>query len=69
MSLMLTWNMQGGQGSYDSKWQALAGRIQRPAQYDLPERPAIVFLQECSDVPGAETPQGWGQPPANITAL
>ncbi len=70
MPLMLTWNMQGGQGNYGSKWADLAGRITNPGNYELNQAPRIIFLQECSDVPGMITPAGWaGIPgaPANVT--
>jgi hypothetical protein len=70
MALMLTWNMQGGQGSNESKWANLTGRITNPGLYNLAESPTIIFLQECSDVPSMVTPGGWaGLPgaPANVT--
>ncbi|MFW2441146.1 MAG: hypothetical protein ACN4GR_17445 [Arenicellales bacterium] len=70
MPLMLTWNMQGGQGNQESKWQTLNGVIGNPHDHNLDETPSIIFLQECSDVPNAVTPGGWVPipgAPANVT--
>lgn len=65
MSLLLTWNMQGGRGNMESKWTALGISIGSPSEYALPESPSIIFLQECSDVPVAVTPPGWGNVPGD----
>ncbi len=67
---MLTWNMQGGMGTYGSKWQDLSNRITNPAFYGFPAAPSIIFLQECSTVPNMITPPGWAPIPAappNVT--
>lgn len=70
MPIMMTWNMQGGQGNYGSKWTSLSGTIGNPISHDLQEAPSIIFLQECSDVPGLIHPAGWAAipgAPANLT--
>ncbi len=67
---MLTWNMQGGMGTYGSKWQELSNRINNPGFYGFPAAPSIIFLQECSTVPNMITPPGWGPipgAPPNVT--
>ncbi len=69
MAIMITWNMQGGQGNMESKWTAISGRITNPAEYGLPQAPSIIFLQECSDVPNAVTPPGWGPIPGAPPAV
>ncbi|MEC7770709.1 MAG: endonuclease/exonuclease/phosphatase family protein [Bacteroidota bacterium] len=65
MPLIVTWNMQGGQGDGESKWNHLANRINNPRGFNLRESPSIVLLQECSEVPAGRqrTPMVWGPIP------
>ncbi|MGI9372673.1 MAG: hypothetical protein ACR2OJ_09270 [Hyphomicrobiales bacterium] len=69
MPTILTWNMQGGQGNNESKWQNLSGCVQNPAHCGLTNRPAVICLQECSDVPNMDVGiAGWGGGPGgNVT--
>lgn len=69
MPIMLTWNMQGGQGNMESKWSTLSGVITNPNNYGLTESPTVVFLQECSDVPNATRPAGWAAVPAGLVGV
>lgn len=54
MPTIMTWNMQGGQGTYQSKWVTLSQCIGNPDSQGLQEAPEVILLQECSGVPDSD---------------
>src|SRR3954452_19147242 len=71
MPRIVTWNMQGGQGNHEAKWHSVAGMIGNPGEvHGLGDAaPEVLLLQECSDVPALDNPQGWAHAnlPAHVT--